>query len=1345
MKILRITLKNIASLSGLHTVDFTREPLRSAGLFSISGQTGSGKSTLLDCLCLALYDQTPRLHSVGRSVELPDGESQSDTRTLLRRGAGLGMVEVAFVGVDGLEWTARWEVRRSRGLSDGKLQQVQMTLFRTHIAPGAEGVIEQGGKKTLVLDAIQDKIGLTFHQFTRAVLLAQNDFATFLKASDKDRAEILQALTGTQHYESISRAVYERCQRENQAVTTARQVLDASPPLSLEARAQAESASTQETEELERLTGAWKTRQTHADWFHALTKLEERSKAAESQHRQAEEQVQAAAARRLDLKHTEILTRQAQPLRAAQQQAMERSLQADVACQEALIASKDCEKALEDAGQALDQAQRHLEGQQAAAEQLRQQIIAARELDSQLAPLEERYDQARVAADDGEREYLTAENRLKARLAEQADLAEKLKALEQDYASLRIYEPFVADAGLWRERIGRAITQDRDLQALRERLLQEQEVWEHAVGQIDSWRETMVAQQIACQDSESRWQAAKGSVETFDIEYWDAQRDRCGELLKTLNRWKVQFVESSKLREEQIDAATERKQLAEAHAGEEARQRAIHQMDLPNAEVALSTGQQQLQRMKDTLDDHAIRFRHALRDGEACPVCGATEHPYAAAAPQLESIALRAAEQHVHELQQARDDLKTTAAGLQSLCQQRTEQIAKISKELERLGNRLKEFAFDAADQPDIAAILALPPDEQLAAATTRCDEIESQTKEIAKRLKRQRDAMSQVDASRKQMDEQRDALRKLERERDKSEEKAELSRKELEHCTQLVLAAEQNKTAAEQEMLALWSAWPTARDEYKNEPDAFLQRFRAGTDKCNQLQREREDVKGQLQTIAVALVGLREQLESAERIKIQRTDSLQKAKEDVDRVRSQRGLLLDGRPISAVEAELGQVIELADKACKKMQFAWGEADKQLALANKKLQDCTENAATARSGLSIATRNLTEWLDDFCRTHACMLTLDELDERLGRDPHWLECERDALDRLDDAVKETFGAWQAHQLNVTMHLEQRLTSDPMEKVLEEVAALSKACEEARERSERARAVVNRDDELRRANSERLSHLEQLERQARPWQQLNELIGSADGAKFRMIAQRRTLDLLLGYSNQQLRQLAPRYRLERLSESLNLIVIDCDMGDERRSIHSLSGGESFLVSLALALGLASLTSDRVRVESLFIDEGFGSLDPETLNVAMGALMQLESQGRKVGVISHVQEMTDAIPVQIVVQKGRGGSSRIVIPGGSSHSDAADPIDSIAAPALTDTSHAAADGERQMDPWAAALKAILERERQAGRAKVSTRALREELGCTTSEFKAAQSALGDQVMAEGRSLQLRDRDAK
>lgn len=176
----------------------------------------------------------------------------------------------------------------------------------------------------------------------------------------------------------------------------------------------------------------------------------------------------------------------------------------------------------------------------------------------------------------------------------------------------------------------------------------------------------------------------------------------------------------------------------------------------------------------------------------------------------------------------------------------------------------------------------------------------------------------------------------------------------------------------------------------------------------------------------------------------------------------------------------------------------------------------------------------------------------------------------------------------------------------------------------------------------------SEAETCRTESERWAKLNDLAGSADGAKFRRIAQCYTLDLLLGYANVQLRNLTRRYRLERVPETLALQVIDRDMCDEIRSVHSLSGGESFLVSLALALGLSALSSNRMRVESLFIDEGFGSLDAETLRVAMDALESLRTQGRKIGVISHVQEMTERIPVQVRVNRTGNGKSYLEVIG-------------------------------------------------------------------------------------------------
>ena len=164
----------------------------------------------------------------------------------------------------------------------------------------------------------------------------------------------------------------------------------------------------------------------------------------------------------------------------------------------------------------------------------------------------------------------------------------------------------------------------------------------------------------------------------------------------------------------------------------------------------------------------------------------------------------------------------------------------------------------------------------------------------------------------------------------------------------------------------------------------------------------------------------------------------------------------------------------------------------------------------------------------------------------------------------------------------------------------------------------------------------------------WAKLNKLIGSADGAKFKVIAQSYTLNLLLLHANKHLSYLSKRYKLQQVPGTLALQVVDCDMCDEIRTVYSLSGGESFLISLALALGLSSLSSNNLKVESLFIDEGFGSLDAESLRTAMEALEQLQMQGRKIGVISHVQEMSERISVQVQVHKKVNGKSVLSVVG-------------------------------------------------------------------------------------------------
>jgi len=236
MKILRIGGKNLASLAGEFEVDFESEPLASSGLFAISGPTGAGKSTLLDALCLALYDATPRLIKGPRVGNyLPDvGDetlSVADRRTLMRRGTADAFAEVDFVGNDGQRYRARWSVRRSRNRAAGALQPSTMSLQQL---PGLQAL---GGTKTEVLAEAERRIGLSFEQFTRSVLLAQNEFSAFLRTDENERGELLETLTGSAVYSDISRRAFERWRQEQEAMRRLTARLQDHAPLAPDARA----------------------------------------------------------------------------------------------------------------------------------------------------------------------------------------------------------------------------------------------------------------------------------------------------------------------------------------------------------------------------------------------------------------------------------------------------------------------------------------------------------------------------------------------------------------------------------------------------------------------------------------------------------------------------------------------------------------------------------------------------------------------------------------------------------------------------------------------------------------------------------------------------------------------------------------------------------------------------------------------------------------------------------------------------------------------------------------------------------------------------------------------------
>ncbi|ARS53580.1 AAA family ATPase [Kushneria konosiri] len=306
MRILALRLHNIASLSGPHTIDFTTSPLDSAGLFAITGPTGAGKSTLLDALCLALYGSTPRLRTApGRDSVSPDvGEetlTTADARTLLRRGESSGYAEVDFRGRDGAHYRACWRVRRARQKADGKLQGVEQSLISL---PDQRVITSQKREFDRLLPQY---LGLSFEQFTRAVLLAQSEFSAFLKADDNQRSELLEKLTDTGIYSRLSIAAFQKtrdCERE---VAALEDRLGHQTPVDAEQREALERRAADTLMQLQRLQTQQQALEREQAWLETDKQLEAHWQNAAQAHEKALSARQVQAGQRQQLSRLEAL------------------------------------------------------------------------------------------------------------------------------------------------------------------------------------------------------------------------------------------------------------------------------------------------------------------------------------------------------------------------------------------------------------------------------------------------------------------------------------------------------------------------------------------------------------------------------------------------------------------------------------------------------------------------------------------------------------------------------------------------------------------------------------------------------------------------------------------------------------------------------------------------------------------------------------------------------------------------------------------------------------------------------------------------------------------------------
>ena len=1254
MKILKISGKNLASLAGEFEVDFQQEPLASAGLFAISGPTGAGKSTLLDALCLALYDATPRLLKVlGRGSALPDVGKETvnaqDTRTLLRRGTPDGYAQVDFVGNDGAHYRARWSVRRSRTRAEGALQATAMSL---HQLPALQPI---GGTKTEVKEEIEKRIGLSFDQFTRAVLLAQNEFSTFLKTEDNERGELLETLTGSSIYTDISVRAFERAKKEKQVLERLGEKLADQRPLSPQERTDAEALCGAAESTLQHLDLRKAVLELQQRWHQETHKLHAQVSAAQEALGSADAERAAAEERRRALAQWELL-QPARPLiddvaRLASEIASTGAVLEASRVQAAHAVASEAQLA-----QALQLAAAALLAREGAQRDAAPLLDAAKALDAGIAahlPAHRQAQDGALAADQANERARSAlhdlQQRQHAMQAEQETGRLWLASHQQWQAlatSWQLSDQLFAQAG---QAAAQADAADAKVAEAAQLVRAAGNAGHEAQAAL-----TAAAATLAAHDAQRR--EALSAVQAIDGQLLQEQRGQLEDHAHQLNAAEKTWMELARQQQALAHGQARAAQLAQATQTEHtALAAAAAQTAL--LEARLAQAEKSLKGAEAACAASVEQLRATLQDEQPCPVCGALEHPYTHA--DHSNHALKAMLSSLQDdvlacRAQARGNLEQLATHKAALAGYAREQ-AQIAPELAALPSAIA--ALEAQWLPH-AATLQLPPEDQ------RADWFTQQLAANAaglQALAQQETALRQAGARREQAQaahelsgaehgrltaavaETQTRLAQLQAQLAASHDKAETSRSMLDGLLAQLDAAFDDVEGAE--------GW---KDGWRAGPAAFRAARDTESRQWLKQQADQDSRLHALATLAAQLDAANAAARTTQQLALEAHAAYAALDAQLKALQAQRAALWNGQAVAEVEGALAGAIARAKDHLAQQQAAAQAASQARARLDEACKQAALRLDTLRQQDSDAAAALEDWLHRFQLAHPAHAPADmaALRAHLAIAPEAMRAERDALQVIADRHTAALSVLAERRQQLAAHLER-----PPEALETDVAALQAALDAlgaerqaANQEATRLRLAIAQDDARRHSAQSMLAQIEAQAAIERRWASLNELIGSADGKKFRNYAQQFTLEVLLGYANAHLNHLARRYQLERIDNpnnpSLGLMVRDQDMGGELRSVHSLSGGESFLVSLALALGLASLSSNRVRVESLFIDEGFGSLDTETLRVAMDALDGLQAMGRKVGVISHVQEMTERIATRILVQPGSGGKSVVTV---------------------------------------------------------------------------------------------------
>ncbi|MDJ0783603.1 MAG: AAA family ATPase [Desulfosarcinaceae bacterium] len=1219
MRIDRLRFKNLNSLAGEWSVDFQDPAFSVGGIFAITGPTGAGKTTLLDALCLALFGRTPRLKTISTT-----------TNEIMTHGTGECFAEATFTTTRG-RFRCHWSQRRARRKAGGRLQPPRHEI----VDAGDDTVLET--KLRQVARKVAAVTGLDFDRFTRSILLAQGGFAAFLQAGPDERAPILEEITGTAIYSEISMAVHERLRQEGDVLNTLRAQLDglALPDADGADRLVAEQSTLARrlqvtAAERKGLAEALAWREQLAALAEELEVLDQEADALAQRERAAQPDLArlewAAKAAPLGADHDRLQSRR--EALAAQGAAREEQAAQCVQLRSAIEAAKGrCTLTvtqLTEARRARDAAVVTLKTVRAldiqretAAVQVdklrsirRDRWLAVERCEGELADANGRLTDSQVALDTAQA-YLDAH-------AEDGNLTSAMAGIrllcrEHDQQQLALQTSVTTKA-----EAHRTVSQTgRTVQAAY-----------HAVKRLRATEKTL--------GDRLREEAARLG-EILNGDDLAGHRRRCeghGEALRLAERTRELTQRRDTIVRQKADAAAAHKALSLAAQAARTDEAACREEKALRAQsVAERTDVLTLLRRVVDLE----KERRHLRLGEPCPLCGSCDHPWAEQAPT------------------APDDAQAALAAAQAALAESENRLQQLIAAASRAAGKLEESALkqrelDAA-QVEIEAALdatARQSSDSGGLPTTLAD-LDQMVAARGHSLNEARDRLATAEALDREMNAHRTELERARAELSVGENRLQSARFENE-------AATREAVRLDSEHAALADRLQGIGRRLLGELTPFgitrLPAPGAGTLLEDMERRRTEYVRQQAavdqwrttittQTHAAALAEQR--LRQAGAALSQAQGQVEDATATLTRLDQERRVLFEDKDPDREEARLAEAVAEAERGREAAVNETADLEQRSAAAAARAQSMTEQAERL-------TRELTALQSTFS---AALVAAGFQDEKALIDARLSAAEMDHLSARKKALAETAANLAARKMDrqralASVTAEGR-TADTRETLIQQIDALERERETLQARAGALAEQLAQIDRLRSRQADLQSQCARQTRRYERWARLHDLIGSADGKKFRVFAQGLTFEQVVAYANQELQKMSDRYIMVRDPERpLALRMADDYQGGVLRTTDNLSGGESFLVSLALALGLANMASRNVRLDSLFLDEGFGTLDEETLEIALESLVGLHQEGKRIGIISHVAALKERIPLQIKVVAGTNGRSRLDGPG-------------------------------------------------------------------------------------------------